>query len=148
MKFSGSRVAAEHIISILKVILSSRIRCSLSRPADSFPIIKESLSGYVLLFTDDFLSLNRLDHNFLRGFDFFHRVDHPPALHLPPEQSIHFDNFAATCFAEYQSENFWKVCCASIPLQQFLIQAQRLYHAKVTSAGSARAMRWFNSSSA
>ena len=99
-----------------------------------FPIIKESLSGYVLLFTDDFLSLNRLDHNFLRGFDFFHRVDHPPAMHLSTEQSVHFDNFCRDLLAEYQSENFGKLVVLQSLLQQFLIQAQRFYHVKVTPA--------------
>ncbi len=99
-----------------------------------FPIIKDSLSGYVLLFTDDFLSLNRLDHNFLRGFDFFHRVDHPPLLHLPPEQSARFGNFCRDMLAEYQSENFGKLVVLQSLLQQFLIQTQRLYQVKVTPA--------------
>jgi AraC-like DNA-binding protein/quercetin dioxygenase-like cupin family protein len=97
-----------------------------------YPEITQAPSGYVLLFTDDFLSLNRLEHDFLRGFDFFHRIDHTPTLQLTDAQAQPFNLMCEQIHREYIGDAFGRLVVLQSLLQTFLVQIQRQYGAGAT----------------
>ncbi|MCI0554783.1 MAG: AraC family transcriptional regulator [Anaerolineae bacterium] len=86
----------------------------------------------MLVFTDDFLSMSRLEHDFLRGFDFFHRIDHAPALHLTNKQVQPFTALCEQMQAEYSSDSFGRLVVLQSLLQNFLVLIQRAYTAAPT----------------
>lgn len=94
-----------------------------------YPEIVKPLNGYVLVFTDEFLSMSRLEHDFLRGFDFFHRIDHAPTLRLTKEQARPFTALCAQMHAEYASDAFGRLVVLQSLLQNFLVLIQRAYNA-------------------
>lgn len=93
-----------------------------------YPEIKKPLSGYILVFTDDFLSMSRLEHDFLRGFDFFHRIDHAPTLCLAPEQALPFTALCEQMQAEFEGDAFGRLVVLQSLLQNFLVLLQRAYN--------------------
>lgn len=97
-----------------------------------YPEVTKAPRGYALLFTDDFLSLNRLEHDFLRGFDFFHRIDHVPTLHLSDEQARPFNLMCEQMHREYNGDAFGRLVVLQSLLQTFLVQIQRQYGAGPT----------------
>ncbi|MCI0549610.1 MAG: AraC family transcriptional regulator, partial [Anaerolineae bacterium] len=94
-----------------------------------YPEIEKPLSGYVLVFTDDFLSMSRLEHDFLRGFDFFHRIDHAPTLRLTNRQAQPFTVLCEQMQTEYKSDAFGRLVILQSLLQNFLVLIQRAYNA-------------------
>jgi len=108
--------------------------------------IERSVTGYALLFTDDFLISNQLEHSFLRSFDFFHRIDHSPMLRTTAEQVQPFHTICAHMHDEYMRDQLGRVTILQSLLQIFLIHAQRCYSAPTatleTTAGSALAQQF------
>ncbi|MBI3241257.1 MAG: helix-turn-helix domain-containing protein [Chloroflexi bacterium] len=94
-----------------------------------YPEITKAPTGYVILFTEDFLSMSRLEHDFLRGFDFFHRIDHVPTLHLNDEAAQPFNTMCAQMHKEYNGDAFGRLVVLQSLLQNFLVQIQRHYAA-------------------
>ncbi|MCA9934518.1 MAG: helix-turn-helix domain-containing protein [Ardenticatenaceae bacterium] len=99
-----------------------------------YPEIEKPLSGYVLLFTEDFLSMSRLDRDFLRGFDFFHRIDHPPTLRLTGEQGRPFTTLCEQMQSEYHGDGYGRLVILQSLLQNFLVLLQRAYNTTPTNA--------------
>lgn len=93
-----------------------------------YPEIIKPLNGYVLVFTDDFLSMSRLEHEFLRGFDFFHRIDHTPTLRLNKIQAQPFTALCEQMHAEYTGNAFGRLVILQSLLQNFLVLIQRAYN--------------------
>jgi len=93
-----------------------------------YPEITKALNGYVILFTEDFLSLSRLESDFLRGFDFFHRIDHKPNLHLKTKAAQPFHTLCADMHQEYNGDSIGRLVVLQALLQNFLVKIQRHYH--------------------
>ena len=86
--------------------------------------IQEPLTGYALLFTQDFLLFEK---DYLHRFDFFHRIDQAPNIHLNSSQIEPFQRVIESLLSEYHSEQVGRAQVLQSYLQIFLVQAQRCY---------------------
>jgi AraC family transcriptional regulator, transcriptional activator of pobA len=91
--------------------------------------IEQPVRGYVALFTEHFVQLNRLEPHLLRNFDFFHRVDRLPFLPLPPEKAARIDNMFRSLLEEYATATFGRATVLQALLEILLVQVQRHYAA-------------------
>jgi AraC-like DNA-binding protein len=89
--------------------------------------IERPLTGYVLLFTEDFLSGRLFDGITPRSFDFFHRVDHRPCLTLSPQDARPFHDLCGHMAHEYDGQAYGRLTVLQASLHIFLIHAQRHY---------------------
>jgi AraC-like DNA-binding protein len=89
--------------------------------------IEKRVEGSVMLFTEDFLLLNRLDPMFMRNFDFYHSLVNPPVLYLNQPQVEQFDMICEHILQEYQTAQFGQATIIQSLLQILLVQAQRCY---------------------
>jgi AraC family transcriptional regulator, transcriptional activator of pobA len=90
--------------------------------------LEQPLQGYVMLFTEEFLLLHRLERDFLRRFDFFHRIDHPPLLRVSAQDAVLFGAVCRQLREEYQTMAFGRAMLLQSLLQVLLIHVQRRYH--------------------
>ena len=86
--------------------------------------LQASVTGFAILFTEDFLLF---EQDYLHRFDFFHRIDHAPIIHLPNERIEHFQYLIQALMNEYQSNQPGRRQVIQAYLQIFLIQSQRCY---------------------
>jgi AraC family transcriptional regulator, transcriptional activator of pobA len=91
--------------------------------------IEQAVRGYVALFTQHFVQLNRSEPYVLRNFDFFHRPDRPPFLYLPPEKATPIANIFRALLEEYSSIAFGRATVLQALLEILLVQTQRYYAA-------------------
>ncbi len=96
--------------------------------------VEESARGCALLFTQDFLLLNRFDPTFLRSLDFYHQLDNQPVLYLDSPKAEQFQQLCHNMQQEYKTAQFGRTNAIQSFLQILLIQAQRHYTATSSPA--------------
>ena len=89
--------------------------------------IEESIIGYAILFTEDFLPVNGLEPITPRSFDFFHHMDHAPFLTIKPETARPFHEICQHMLLEYQGNGYGRLTILQSQLRIMLIHAQRHY---------------------
>ncbi len=89
--------------------------------------IEAPISGYAILFTEDFLPVNGLEPITPRSFDFFHRVDQVPFLTIKTENTGPFHEICQHMLLEYQGNDYGRWMILQSQLRIMLIHAQRHY---------------------
>ncbi len=85
------------------------------------------VTGYAVLFTEDFMPITPLEPLTLRSFDFFHRVDHLPVLRIAAEEARPFHEICQHLVLEYQENRYGRMFILQSLLGILLVQAQRSY---------------------
>ncbi|MEM7343266.1 MAG: AraC family transcriptional regulator [Chloroflexota bacterium] len=90
--------------------------------------IEQPIKGYVILFLNEFVSLDQLHSDPLRDFDFYHRIDRDPIISLPAEQAPVFQGVINTLMDEYQNKtSFGRAAALQSQFRYLLICLQRYY---------------------
>lgn len=89
--------------------------------------IDQSVTGYAMLFTEDFMATNLIEQITLRSVDFFHRIDHQPRLSIESKEVGVFHELCQHMLQEYQSSAFGRLAIVQSLFLIFLVQAQRQY---------------------
>jgi AraC family transcriptional regulator, transcriptional activator of pobA len=87
--------------------------------------IEQAVRGYVLFFTEEFLSVGRSETNLLHQLDIFHGVDHAPVLPVVKEKIKMVDVLIQTMMSEYKNSQAGRALALQALLQLLLIEAQR-----------------------
>jgi AraC-like DNA-binding protein len=95
--------------------------------------IDTPITGYMILFTEEFLLSGSFEPITPRSFDFFHRVDHRPVLFLTPEHARPFHDLCQHMLDEYQQKLYGRLNVLQSSLHIFLIHAQRHYAGNVVA---------------
>ncbi|MEO1286334.1 MAG: AraC family ligand binding domain-containing protein, partial [Chloroflexota bacterium] len=93
----------------------------------SFWELQGETKGYSVLFTQDFMATNLLEHITLRSFDFYHSTMHRPIIHIDDETAWIFTAICDHMFNEYHGSSFGRYSLLQCQLITFMIHAQRHY---------------------
>lgn len=90
-------------------------------------LIDAPLSGFALLFTEEFLSVTSLERLTPHSFDFFHHLDQPPLLSLAPDHARPIHELCQHLLDEYQGQAYGRLTILQAIFHILLIHAQRHY---------------------
>jgi AraC-like DNA-binding protein len=96
------------------------------------------IKGYVIVFTDDFLTFSPESNILMHEISFFQRVRKSPVLKLTENQAAKINTLIQTIYDEYHSEEHDRVSLLRAYLHILIVQAQRLYDAAPAKGGSAK----------
>jgi AraC family transcriptional regulator, transcriptional activator of pobA len=97
----------------------------------NFWSIEEQISGYVILFTSDFVATHILEQITLQSFDFYHHTAKQPLVHINEENAHIFNEICEKMLSEYASIDYGRFTILQSLLAILLIHAQR-HHTKTT----------------
>jgi AraC-like DNA-binding protein len=89
--------------------------------------IEQPLSGYVILFTEEFLPGSAYEPVTPRTFSYFHRPEYSPMLTLPAEHARPFDELCQHMLQEFQGRAFGRLSVLQAQLRILLVLAERHY---------------------
>ncbi len=98
--------------------------------------IDQPVTGYALIFLDEFLSLNQLNTEPLRDFDFYHRIDRVPIISLVPQQVPSFQAIIDLLLDEFQRQQSGRAEAIQAQLRYLLICLQRHYETAYETGSS------------
>jgi AraC-like DNA-binding protein len=96
------------------------------------------LEGYLLAFTNDFLSFSADNPSPTDDISFFHKVRESPILRLTENQVARINTMIQTIYDEYHSEERDRVALLRAYLHILIIKTQRLYDAATSKGISAK----------
>ncbi len=91
---------------------------------------KTPITGYVLLFTEDFLLSMFGERTAFHKFDFFHGVQQSPVLRVKPDETELLHRSIEVIYEEYLSDNAFKGSILQAYLHILLVKFQRLLSEK------------------
>lgn len=89
--------------------------------------LTEPLEGVFVMFEPAFFHLHHPDPNFMYQFDYFHRTDTLPLIHVAPDQVEKYDDLAEKMLDEFYNPRAGQKTVLSGLLQLFLTYARRDY---------------------
>lgn len=89
--------------------------------------IEQPLSGYVILFTEDFIGLHSQGLSLLSELSFFHHINNKPTLLLTEQQHTEFSSLLDKLMLEFNQSQFGQMWVIQSLLVVFLVNLQRYY---------------------
>lgn len=85
------------------------------------------VTGYTLLFTQDFLATNLLEHITLQSFEFYHHTQQQSYIHVDDQNAPTFTGLCEHMLDEYTGKNVGRFTMLQCLLPILLVHAQRHY---------------------
>lgn len=89
--------------------------------------LETQISGYAILFTDEFLMVNQEDQQLVSRLTFPDGGVNPPLLRIGQQQVGELSDLMANIYAEYQSRNSYRYSTLQAYLHILLVKFQRMY---------------------
>ena len=92
--------------------------------------LSEPVSGYAILFTDEFLMVSQEDQQLIARLTFPAGGVNPPLLRIGEQEKRELADLIATIYAEYSGRNSYRYSTLQAYLHILLVKFQRMYAAK------------------
>ena len=89
--------------------------------------IREQVSGYAILFTQDFIATYAFEQMTPQNFDFFHQATRHPLIEIGEESVAQFNSICEQMLSEYNHDHYGRLTLLQCHLTILLIHAQRQY---------------------